>query len=67
MRFLSSRDIPVAIGTFGNLDQQARREGLSVYRELLDQGIDIISTDETALASQAAATYQPKTTTEATP
>ncbi|MEF8817395.1 MAG: glycerophosphodiester phosphodiesterase family protein [Salinibacter sp.] len=67
VRFLSSRDIPVAVGTFGDLDQQARREGLSVYRALLDQGIDIISTDETALASQAVATYQPETTAEATP
>jgi glycerophosphoryl diester phosphodiesterase len=52
------REVPVAVGTFGNLDRQARQQGLVVYRDLFRQGVTILSTDETALASQAAATYQ---------
>jgi len=53
----SKNGVPVALGTFGDLDRQARQQGLSVYHRLFDQGVDIIATDETALASQAAATY----------
>jgi glycerophosphoryl diester phosphodiesterase len=48
----------VTVGTFGDLDRQARQRGLVVYRDLFRQGVDVIATDETALASQAAATYQ---------
>lgn len=50
-------DVPVAMGTSGELNQQARQQGLVVYHRLFDRGIDIIATNETALASQAAATY----------
>jgi len=39
------------------MDRRARRQGVAVYRQLFDQGIGIVATDETALASQAAATY----------
>lgn len=65
--FLSSRNVPVTVGTFGDLDQQAQQRGLVVYRDLFRQGVDIIATDETALASQAAATYTPESAAEATP
>lgn len=65
--FLKSRDVPVAVGTFGDLDQEARRRGIVVYRELFRNGVDIVSTDETALANQAAASYRPETTAEAMP
>jgi len=58
VRVLSSRGVPVTVGTFGELDQQARRRGVSVYRELFRQGVDIVATDETALARQAAGTYR---------
>jgi glycerophosphoryl diester phosphodiesterase len=54
----SSRDVPVTVGTFGTLDRRARQRGLVVYRELFRQGVDILATDETALASQAAATVR---------
>ena len=58
LQTFSDRSVPVTVGTFGDLDQTARQRGLVVYRELFRQGVDIIATDETALASQAAATYQ---------
>ena len=54
----SNHGVPVAAGTFGEIDQQARQKGLVVYHRLFDRGIDIVVTNETALASQAAATYQ---------
>lgn len=54
----SNHGVPVAVGTFGKLDRQARQRGLVVYHRLFDQGVDLVATDETALASQAAATYQ---------
>ncbi len=57
----SKNGIPVSVGTFGETDQQARNQGLIVYHRLFDQGVDVISTDETALASQAAATYDLQT------
>ncbi|MFB6247794.1 MAG: glycerophosphodiester phosphodiesterase family protein [Salinibacter sp.] len=52
----SDRDVPVTVGTFGALDRRARQQGLVVYRTLFRNGVDIVATDETALASQAAAT-----------
>ena len=58
LRVFASRNVPVTVGTFGELDRQARQRGLVVYRDLFRQGVDVIATDETALASQAAATYQ---------
>lgn len=57
-KVFSNHGVPVALGTFGELDQQARQQGLVVYHRLFDQGVDLVATDETALASQAAATYQ---------
>ena len=57
----SKNEVPVSVGTFGETDQQARSQGLIVYHRLFDQGVDVISTDETALASQAAATYDLQT------
>jgi glycerophosphoryl diester phosphodiesterase len=60
LRVFSGRDVPVTVGTFGDLDRQARQRGLVVYRDLFRQGVDIIATNETALASQAAATYRPE-------
>lgn len=59
LEVFSARNVPVTVGTFGALDRQARQRGLVVYRDLFRQGVDVIATDETALASQAAATYQP--------
>jgi len=58
LQTFSDRSVPVTVGTFGDLDQTARQRGLVVYRELFRQGVDIVATDETALASQAAETYQ---------
>jgi len=55
------------VGPFGPLDERARQQGLTVYRTLFEQGVGIIATDETAPASQAAATYQREPTVEATP
>lgn len=59
---LANHEVPVTVGTFGDLDRQARRRGLVVYRNLLQQGVDIIATDETALATQAADTYRSERT-----
>jgi glycerophosphoryl diester phosphodiesterase len=67
LRAFSRRDVPVAVGTFGDLDRQARQRGLVVYRDLFRQGVDIIATDETALASQAADTYRPASTADERP
>jgi glycerophosphoryl diester phosphodiesterase len=58
----SSRDVPVTVGTFGELDEEAERRGLVVYRDLFREGVDIVATDQTALASQAAATYEADST-----
>jgi len=54
----ASHGVPVAVGTFGAVDRQARRQGLAVYHQLFDRGVDLIATDETALARQAADTYR---------
>lgn len=67
LRLFASRNVPVTVGTFGALDERARQQGLTVYRTLFEQGVGIVATDETALASQAAATYQREPTVEARP
>lgn len=61
----SNRGVPVAVGTFGEVDNRARQQGLAAYHRLFDQGADIVATDETALASQAADSYQKYTSTGA--
>ncbi|MFB6278552.1 MAG: glycerophosphodiester phosphodiesterase family protein [Salinibacter sp.] len=58
----SAHGVPVAVGTFGDVDRQARRQGLSVFHRLFDEGADLVASDETALASQAARTYRSGTT-----
>lgn len=58
LRVFSERNIPVTVGTFGDLDRQARQRGLVVYRDLFRRGVDIVATDQVALASQAAGTYE---------
>lgn len=63
----ATEGIPETVGTFGALDERARQQGLTVYRTLFEQGVGIVATGETALASQAAATYQREPTVEATP
>ncbi|WP_103021172.1 glycerophosphodiester phosphodiesterase family protein [Salinibacter altiplanensis] len=55
----SENGVPIAVGTFGETDRQARNQGLIVYHRLFNQGVDVVSTNEPALASQAAATYAP--------
>jgi glycerophosphoryl diester phosphodiesterase len=63
--FLQGRNVPVTVGTFGELDRRARQQGLSVYRDLLERGVGILATDQVALASQAAETHEAGSTAEA--
>ena len=55
--FLHGRGIRTILGTFGEIDQRARRERASAYLELLGQGIDILATDEPAIALEAVAAF----------
>ncbi len=53
MAFLHDHGISCILGTMGDVDKLARREGASVYVELYEAGLDILSTDEVPIASKA--------------
>lgn len=44
-RMLRARGIPAILGTMNHLDRRARRRGDRIYRELFQQGAQILSTD----------------------
>ncbi len=54
---LHEKAICAILGTMGNLDSKARRNGIQVYIELLRNGADILATDEVELASEAITRY----------
>lgn len=54
---LHEKAICAILGTMGNLDRKASRNGIQVYVELLKNGADILATDEVDLASEAIAMY----------
>ena len=51
--------IRAMLGTFGDIDERAVEEGPEVFHELLDQGVDVIATDEVEVAAEALETYEP--------
>jgi glycerophosphoryl diester phosphodiesterase len=59
MQVFAEHDVRVTVGTFGDVDREARRRGLVVYHDLFNRGVGIVATDAEALASQAADTYTP--------
>jgi len=50
---LHEKGICAILGTMGNLDGKARRQGKQVYIKLLENGADVLATDEVKLASEA--------------
>lgn len=50
---LHEHNIRAMLGTFSDIDAEARRAGPDVYRALIDQGIDILATDLVPLAARA--------------
>jgi glycerophosphoryl diester phosphodiesterase len=49
---LHEKAICAILGTMGNLEGKARRQGSEVYIELLHNGADVLATDEVKLASE---------------
>lgn len=45
IEFLHAKDIPVILGVLGNLDKKAAAQGNKVYKNYIDLGVDILSTD----------------------
>ena len=54
---LHDKAICAILGTMGNLDRKARRNGIQTYMELLRNGADVLATDEVELASDAITRY----------
>lgn len=50
---LHALNIRAIAGTFGLIDERAERGGPEVYHALLRQGIDVLATDQVALATRA--------------
>ena len=55
---LQNHNIRAILGTFGAVDERARRAGPEVYQALLDRGVGVLATDEPALAARALADYE---------
>ena len=49
---LHDNGIMAILGTMGNLDRKAEKQGAKVYQELIDNGADILATDNVALAAK---------------
>ncbi|NOX36144.1 MAG: glycerophosphodiester phosphodiesterase family protein [Calditrichaeota bacterium] len=52
-QLLHQHGIRAILGTMGNLDRKARRRGVRVYIQLLENGADVLSTDNVPLAARA--------------
>ncbi|MCK5521034.1 MAG: glycerophosphodiester phosphodiesterase family protein [Candidatus Marinimicrobia bacterium] len=52
-QYLHENKIYCILGTMHNIDNKAKKEGISVYQELYKNGIDIISTDNVKLTAIA--------------
>ncbi|MGI9175295.1 MAG: glycerophosphodiester phosphodiesterase family protein [Rhodothermales bacterium] len=61
---LRAHNIRSTLGTFGTVDERARKAGPEVYQALLDRGVGVLATDVPAVAARALASY---TTPMATP
>ncbi len=49
---LHENGIMAILGTMGNLDRKAEKQGAKVYQELIDNGADILATDNVPLAAK---------------
>ncbi|MCP4451769.1 MAG: glycerophosphodiester phosphodiesterase family protein [Planctomycetes bacterium] len=54
---LHKKAISAILGTMGNLDRKAKVSGIQTYIELLQNGADILATDDVKLASEAITRY----------
>ena len=52
-QLLHQHGIRAILGTMGNLDRKAKRRGARVYIQLLENGADVLATDNVPLAAQA--------------
>lgn len=54
---LHQQGIRAILGTIGNLDRKAEKQGAGVYVELLKNGADVLATDNVALAAKGVEGY----------
>jgi len=54
---LHARGIRAILGTMGNLDRSAEKRGVKVYINLLENGADVLATDNIQLAAEAIRLY----------
>jgi len=53
INLLHAHGIKTILGTMGNLDRQAKARGYQVYAEYVENGADILSTDNVEDAQKA--------------
>ncbi len=54
---LHKKGICAILGTMGNLDRKAKKNGIEIYIALLQNGADVLATDDVELASKAITAY----------
>lgn len=54
---LHAADVRAIVGTFGDIDDRARRTGPAAYEALLERGADVLATDRVAEAAAAVRAY----------
>lgn len=55
---LHAHNIRAILGTFGAIDERAARVGPEVFQALLDQGVDVLATDNVRVAARAVQVYE---------
>lgn len=53
VQLLHSHGIKTIVGTMGNLDKKAQTDGYQLYADFIDQGADVLSTDQPLEAKKA--------------
>ncbi|NBC16223.1 MAG: glycerophosphodiester phosphodiesterase [Bacteroidetes bacterium] len=55
---LHAHNIRAILGTFGAIDERAARVGPEVFQALIDQGVDVLATDNVRVAARAVQAYE---------
>ncbi|MEO1654572.1 MAG: glycerophosphodiester phosphodiesterase family protein [Bacteroidota bacterium] len=57
MAALHQKEVFCMLGTMWNQDKKAKEEGPAVYQQLIEEGIDMLATDQPQIADQALEAY----------
>ena len=58
--YFKSLNVPIIVGTFGNIDNRAKKSGDQIYYDLFDKGIQVLSVNRNLEAGKQAVLFNKK-------